>query len=322
MKRNHVVLFAVLLSTGVAATPESLSALLERAWQVAINLNEAKAKLPEEVSAITIKKQGLERLPDELFRYQNLTWLDAGDNMFMNPDELIAGLERLHRLRALFLVRCNISELGAEWARVHDRGTIEFENFGSNRISRIDDRFFQNSSVKVLMLSNNKLEALPRSVASAKGLEAISLNHNLLVDLPDTITQLVRLRILHLMGNRLGPELKGRIPSNLEELTLDYNGLASIPFGIREAKNLKRLSLNGNQITILPDWLRTVRLESLSLRDNQLTSISNVLLEMPMLKELDVTGNPLSDKSTLLKLVAKGIAVNMEPTRKGQSADR
>jgi len=107
-----------------------------------------------------------------------------------------------------------------------------------------------------------QIEIHPRWIGNLAELTELRLNENLLTELPETIVNLNRLRMLTLYGNRLSflPEWIGKLTS-LEELYASNLGLESLPTTIGNLTKLREFTLHQNRIRELP--LSFGKLESL-----------------------------------------------------------
>ncbi len=162
------------------------------------------------------------------------------------------------------------------------------------------------------------LERLPKEICELKHLQALSILHCKLRNLPPYIADLNRLRHLFLINNRLKElpeELVSMkhllyldvsenqlisVPPNFEylvkmtDLYLDKNLFTEMPACIALFNKLLRLGLAGNQLTELPnlyyDWPKLVRL---NLADNRLTDLPESISHLPKLEWINLSGNPM-----------------------------
>lgn len=157
-----------------------------------------------------------------------------------------------------------------------------------------EERF---SELRWLVISSNRISALPLRMGNLVGLEWINLHDNKLVSLRG-IEQLRNLRILTVSKNRL-TSLEG--VENLEHLeVLDAfdNEIAVLPSGIGAMKGLKKINVGDNMLEALPSSLGNLKyLQELSLQNNRIThlpsSFSNLRRSTKMF--IDLRDNPLSE---------------------------
>jgi hypothetical protein len=161
------------------------------------------------------------------------------------------------------------------------------------------------------------LTAVPREVfALADTLEVLDLGRGSLVDLPDDLGRLHRLRVLFCSGNpfpRLPPVLGAcpalsqlgfrgcgirevpaeSLPRELRWLTLTDNAIAELPAALGERPRLRKLMLAGNRLTALPDSLSGAdELELIRLACNRLAALPPWLARLPRLAWIAYAGNP------------------------------
>ena len=108
--------------------------------------------------------------------------------------------------------------------------------------------------MKRLALGKNMIKVLPGFVADLPSLEWLDLTENPLERIED-----LACLSLHLAGLGLGacrlielPESLGRM-SRLRKLSLFRNSLTTLPASIQSLRQVTRLDLSDNQLTTLPD---------------------------------------------------------------------
>jgi Leucine-rich repeat (LRR) protein len=107
-------------------------------------------------------------------------------------------------------------------AVVNKSVTKDLSNQG---LTRVPAEFFNNASVTVLDLSDNKLEgALPAEIRQMRALEVLDASGNRMTGVPAEIGQL----------------------SNLRQLDLSNNLLTGLPYELGNLKNLELLDISGN----------------------------------------------------------------------------
>uniref|UniRef100_A0A8D2ZWY0 Ras suppressor protein 1 n=1 Tax=Scophthalmus maximus TaxID=52904 RepID=A0A8D2ZWY0_SCOMX len=157
---------------------------------------------------------------------------------------------------------------------------------------------FTLSNITQLVLSHNKLTAVPANVSELKNLEVLNMFNNQIEELPTQISSLQKLKHLNLGMNRLSglPRGFGSLPS-LEVLDLTYNNLnqSSLPGNFFYLTTLRALYLSDNDFEALPaDIGKLTKLQILSLRDNDLISLPKEIGDLAQLKELHIQGNRLT----------------------------
>lgn len=106
--------------------------------------------------------------------------------------------------------------------------------------------------IRSLNLSGNKIKKLPAEFGSLVQLNALELSHNMLADIPPSVSKLKKLKSLNLAGNNfttLNDELQ--YLDALEELNMSGNLLQAIPPPIVLMRGLKKAMFNQNSITTM-----------------------------------------------------------------------
>ncbi|XP_030750920.1 ras suppressor protein 1-like [Sitophilus oryzae] len=119
--------------------------------------------------------------------------------------------------------------------------------------------------LRILNLSINRLDTLPRGFGAFPVLEILDLTYNNLKEdlLPGNFFMMQTLRALYLGDNdfeKLPPEIKNL--KNLEILGLRENDLIELPKEIGELSRLRELHVQGNRLTILPPELGNLDMAS------------------------------------------------------------
>ncbi len=165
-----------------------------------------------------------------------------------------------------------------------------------------------------------ELTELPREILGlGDRLEILNVSGNGLVDLPDWLAELPRLRVLFCSENpfREVPEIVGRcpalemvgfkscqletvsgtaLPPRLRWLILTDNQLSEVPAELGRRPRLQKLMLSGNRIAALPEALSACRqLELLRLAANRFATFPDWLWELPSLAWLALAGNPAAE---------------------------
>nr|VFK55324.1 MAG: Leucine rich repeat-containing protein [Candidatus Kentron sp. TC] len=141
-----------------------------------------------------------------------------------------------------------------------------------------------------------RLAELPESLGQLTKLRVLFLYGNQLTALPESLGRLTRLQGLSLAGNQLTalPESLGRL-AQLRGLSLDGNRLTTLPESLDRLTQLRTLFLYGNQLTALPESLgRLAQLQQLFLNDNQLTALPESLGQLTQLERLNLADNRLT----------------------------
>eukprot|EP00741_Cyanophora_paradoxa_P021826 tig00000241_g21068.t1 len=115
------------------------------------------------------------------------------------------------------------------------------------------------ANLEALLLSGNRLAALPDELSRLSALRTLDVSHNALEAVPPAIAGLASLQRLYLHGNRLErlPPALGRLAA-LERLDVSQNRLRALP---AELGGLPRLAgpsffCGGNPLPEMPPWAR------------------------------------------------------------------
>lgn len=123
-------------------------------------------------------------------------------------------------------------------------------------------------------------------------------DYQLLNKLPEQITQLAKLEILHIRGTDL-ESLSGILTelTQLKELYIIKNRrLEQLPDDFGNLQSLEKISLYFNNLKTLPESIVTLpNLQSLDIRTNRLETLPEGLINMASLKELRAETNKLSE---------------------------
>jgi Leucine-rich repeat (LRR) protein len=143
-----------------------------------------------------------------------------------------------------------------------------------------------------LILSQNRLEKVPRTLSKLPCLQALILNGNTISKLPPL--EIPTLSALVLSKNCLkavAPEVLAGLP-NLAKLSLSHNELSVVP-DVSHNRLLHELRLNGNAITRVPALAENVELVLLDVGGNKLSDgwAAVAELQTPKLKNLSLRAN-------------------------------
>lgn len=106
---------------------------------------------------------------------------------------------RLKKLRILFCSENGFEELPSV---IGDCPALEMVGFKSNRIERVPDKALS-KGLRWLILTDNRLTALPESIGRCTGLRKLMLAGNRLTTLPETMARCTSLELLRLPANVL-----------------------------------------------------------------------------------------------------------------------
>ncbi len=162
---------------------------------------------PNQVKYLSLINRGYTSFPMELFKFDNLEFLDLEKNLL---EELPPEVEKLTELEELYLVENNLQALPSNFANL--------------------------KKIRVLGLASNKLKSFPQEITSLEKLEALDLSDNDLSTIPPSIGQLKNLRFLVLQNNGI----KNLPPEFYQLKKLEKIYLKGNPMDVKEIELLKR----------------------------------------------------------------------------------
>ena len=137
------------------------------------------------------------------------------------------------------------------------------------------------TKLKRLIISNNQLTELPKSIKSLIKLNKIELSSNLISHLQEELWELLELTSLSLADNKIStvPAEISHL-SYLTSLDLSSNALTSLPEEIGLLSELTTVNLSGNKFTEIPgSFVKLNKLKQLDLGDNSDLSIPTQVVE-------------------------------------------
>lgn len=158
----------------------------------------------------------------------------------------------------------------------------------------------QLTNLRVLNLANNQLKELPEEIGDLYNLEELSCENNLLTKLPESIRNLKKLSVINLDNN-----LFAEVPPELYELgllrrlSLARNKVTQTDIGA--FRDLEYLDLSENDIVELAISIHhSSSIKKIDLFNNKLKSVPKPLFSIERLDELILSGNPLDTTSKAL----------------------
>ncbi|KAI9648432.1 hypothetical protein NHQ30_003066 [Ciborinia camelliae] len=140
---------------------------------------------------------GLTEFPREILDlYDTLEILDLSNNLLSTlPNDI----HRLHKLKVAFFSDCNFTTFPKELAQCRSLEMIAFKN---NGMTTIPEGAFPRK-LRWLILTNNKIESLPKSIGQCHRLQKCMLAGNRLNTLPDEMSHCRKLGLLRLSANNI-----------------------------------------------------------------------------------------------------------------------
>ncbi len=194
-----------------------------------------------------------------------------------------------HPLARFGQIRSFFKEQAQELAK------IESLNLGHFSLSSLPNEIALCTNLKILVLSDNKLDSFPSILFRLNHLSYLDLNQNNMTELPDEIGDLKNLKFLYLNNNKI-EKLPLRIGDlvNLQDLCLNDNLLSYLPNSISKLKSLSLLSMTGNRLKQLPDSIGDlINLKLLHLSDNEIVELPKTIGKLKSLNVLSIANNHL-----------------------------
>ncbi|CAK6441245.1 unnamed protein product [Pipistrellus nathusii] len=165
----------------------------------------------------------------------------------------------------------------------------------NNKLQSLSDDLGLLPALTVLDIHDNQLTSLPSAIRELENLQKLNVSHNKLKILPEEITNLRNLKGLYLQHNELTSIPEGfEQLFNLEDLDLSNNCLKTVPASFSSLSSLVRLNLSSNQLKNLPAEISGMkRLKQLDCNSNLLESIPSELAGMESLELLYLRRNKL-----------------------------
>ncbi len=167
-------------------------------------------------------------------------------------------------------------------------------NLSDNSIHKFPRWIYKLENLKVLYLSNNKIEDLS-PLQHLPNLTVLHLNDNQITEIPLEIIKLKKLKRLYL-NNNLITEIPEFIDNfkDLEYLLLANNEIKNIHENIGRLHKLKNLILFNNRISILPDTIGNLNsLTYLQVSFNEIKILPNTLGNLSKMTDFECFSNKL-----------------------------
>ena len=133
------------------------------------------------------------------------------------------------------------------------------------------------NKIEVLSLNHNQLTTLPESIGNLSNLVGLAAENNQLTSLPESLWKLSNLTELHCNNNLIKnlPESIGKL-ENLQRLQISSNKLFSLPESIGTLSHLEYMDVSRNQMTYLP---KTICLLHLNIYFNSFIAGNNFICD-------------------------------------------
>lgn len=187
--------------------------------------------LPRSLTVLSLSRNQLVELPDDIGSLENLRELRASENKIVRIPQSIGALRKL-----------------------------EILSLAHNQIQHIPDELFGLPQLTLLRLSHNKIHKLPEDLSGAKKLALFYVSANLLEEIPGSIASLTELMELDFSFNSLRSLPSISTLLDLEKLILVNNRpLVALP----DLTQLRKLRILGISGTSFPQELQAMQVKEL-----------------------------------------------------------
>lgn len=220
--------------------------------------------------------------------------------------------KNIENLRALETLNLSFNQL-TQLPDLSQLGNLKALIVQNNRLTSLPKSISKLTKLETLNIANNFCKELPDGTFNSSQLKYVSINNNQISALPNGINKLRQLTNLQLSSNQL-TELPSKIGemSNLQNLAFFNNQIGVLPASIGQLKRLKYLNLGHNPIKILPKTLGNCdSLNSLQVGNCLLESLPNSLGQCTQLTYLFLA----NQKFLSPKYVLKGETPQSQPVR-------
>ncbi|KAI9296677.1 PP2C-domain-containing protein [Neoconidiobolus thromboides FSU 785] len=230
----------------------------------------------------------LQNVPECIKAITTLTFLDLSSNRIKSIH--YSKLESLKSLNSLLLGNNRIEILPSQFSKLVNLKKL---NLSNNRFSLFPSVITNLINLIHLDISFNEIKVIPSTINQLVNLQELLLISNRIVgSLPESISQLSKLRELDLRKNQLNNlDSLSSLP-NLELLLCDYNFISTLQLNFQ---SLYRLIISKNSITkIIQPANPLLTLTCLNLSFSKLVSLPDDLFNfVPNLEELNLDNNRL-----------------------------
>jgi len=136
--------------------------------------------------------------------------------------------------------------------------TLEILDLSGNQLNALPANFHAFTKLRILFLSDNNFETIPKVLAECPALTMIGFKANQIKHIPEYALP-EKIRWLILTDNQISclPESFGR-HQQLQKLMLAGNAISTLPDSMVKCRKLELCRLSANQLETLPAWLTTL----------------------------------------------------------------
>lgn len=248
----------------------------------------------KDIGELCLASNNLRTLPAEIRRLTTLKKLDISRNGIRctNPNDfsgLPPDLRELVNLVELKISECNLPYIPPSiWLLVQ----LKNLDISRNKINMLQPEIGNLTNLQKLNLQQTNITTLPPEIAYCQDLEEILLWGNVIEALPETLPEMLKLRILAVNYRSFCSQVDSFQES--EEL-LRKGKLTSehIPLVVFELATLEVLDLENTKINNIPD-MSNISLQELYVNKNFLSKVPPSLFNLHHLTLLDMSNNLLT----------------------------
>lgn len=122
---------------------------------------------PDQVIKLSLKRKRLKEIPQAVYQFPNLTWLDISKNQLKVLPSEIAKLQKL-----------------------------EYLNVSNNNLDQLPDDIVNLVNLKRLIANQNNLTGLPAQLGNCEKLQFLDLWSNNIEDLPESLSKCQDLKVI------------------------------------------------------------------------------------------------------------------------------
>lgn len=190
MKKNKLLsfLFSLLISQIVFGQSEIDTGKIYTSLEQAL-------EHPKEVYKLQLRKLSHHELPDTIFSFENLVWLDVSRNKLK---EIPAGIGKLSHLKYL--------------------------DASKNKLTSIPYTLGFIKNLEVLLLSQNEIFTLPKEIGNLENLRFLDLWSNEIDQFPESIRDLKKLKKLDMRVININEPAQLKIKDQLPNTEIFFSG--------------------------------------------------------------------------------------------------
>lgn len=158
-----------------------------------LNLREAKRIHPDSVFFLSLSREGLKEIPEEILVFKNLKGLDLSNNKLDSlPNTFI-----FHQLETL--------------------------NLTNNKFRVFPPAICKNTGLTKLLMGKNYLSEIPECISQLYNLETLDIWFNVITVLPESLTQLNKLRSMDIRGMNYSEEFQEKWNTLLTRVKIEFD---------------------------------------------------------------------------------------------------